>query len=245
MTSQLVQSFVLTPHGEADLDFFTWPTPNGRKVAIFLEETQVAYNLVAVNTTKGDQFAPAYLAINPNNKIPTIVDFRGAAPQPVFESGAILIHLAEREGRFLPTDPVKRSECIQWLMWQMGGFGPMLGQAHHFNYYTPEKIPYAAERYSNEARRLYRVLDTRLVNREYVVDDFSIVDMAIWPWLPSRKLQGVSLDDFPNVARWNEQMKSRPGVRRGFDLLSDIPTKQKPTGVEWNQLFGKEQYQTR
>jgi GST-like protein len=129
------------PHGPADLDFFSWPTPNGRKVAIFLEEAEIAYNLVPVDTTKGDQFSPSYLSLNPNNKIPTIVDFRNGQPWTVFESGAILLHLAEREGRFLPSDPRGRSECVQWLMWQMGGFGPMLGQAHHFNYYAPEKLP--------------------------------------------------------------------------------------------------------
>lgn len=233
---------LLCPHGEADLDFYTWPTPNGRKVAIFLEEAEVTYNLIAVDTTKGAQFDPGYLAINPNNKVPTIVDFRGGQPHPVFESGAILLHLAEREGKFLPSNSILRSECVQWLMWQMGGFGPMLGQAHHFRYYAPEQIPYAIDRYTNEARRLYRVLDRRLRDREYVVDDYSIADMAIWPWLPSRKLQGVSLEEFPNVARWNAVMKEKPGVRRGFDLLASSVTKKKPAGAEWSHLFGEGQY---
>jgi GSH-dependent disulfide-bond oxidoreductase len=245
LTSPFAQPVAVQPHASADLDFYTWPTPNGRKVAIFLEEAEVAYNLIPVNTTKGDQFTSDYLAINPNNKIPTVVDFRGETPHRVFESGAILLHLADREGRFLPKDVIKRSECIQWLMWQMGGFGPMLGQAHHFNHYAPTKIPYAVERYSSEARRLYRVLDKRLADHEFVVGEYSIVDMAIWPWVPSRRLQGVSLEEFPNVARWNELMKKRPGVRRGFDVLSEVATKQKPTGSEWNLLFGKEQHQPR
>jgi GSH-dependent disulfide-bond oxidoreductase len=233
---------VVEPHGPADLDFFSWPTPNGRKVAIFLEEAEVAYNLVPVDTTKGDQFSPNYLALNPNNKIPTIVDFRQGEPWTVFESGAILLHLAEREGRFLPSDPRRRSECIQWLMWQMGGFGPMLGQAHHFNYYAPEQITYAVDRYSNEAKRLYRVLDRRLEGREFVVDDYTIVDMAIWPWITPRKLQNIDLNEFPNVAAWNERVKNRPGVRRGFDVLADVSTKVKPTGAAWEQLFGRQQF---
>jgi GSH-dependent disulfide-bond oxidoreductase len=233
------------PHGPADLDFFSWPTPNGRKVAIFLEEAEIAYNLVPVDTTKGDQFSPSYLALNPNNKIPTIVDFRNGQPWTVFESGAILLHLAEREGRFLPSDPRRRSECIQWLMWQKGGFGPMLGQAHHFNYYAPEKLPYAVERYSNEAERLYRVLDRRLDGREFVVDDYTIVDMAIWPWITPRKLQNIDLVEFPNVAAWNDRIKNRPGVRRGFDVLAEASTKKKPSGAEWEQLFGRQQYDKR
>jgi GST-like protein len=235
----------LSSYGPADLDFFTWPTPNGRKVAIFLEEAEVAYNLVPVDTAQGDQFDPHYLLLNPNNKIPTIIDHRGGTPFTVFESGAILLHLAEREGRFLPSDSRSRSECMQWLMWQMGGFGPMLGQAHHFNHYAPERLPYAAERYSKEANRLYGVLDRRLAGREFIIDEYSIVDMAVWPWITPRKLQNVSLDDFPNVAAWNDRMKNRPGVRRGFSLLADAESRKKPTGEAWNRLFGNQQFERR
>lgn len=234
------------PKGAADLDFYTWPTPNGRKVAIFLEEAGVAYNLAPVDTAKGEQFTPDFLAISPNNKIPVIVDHRFAGgPHAVFESGAILLHLAEREGKFLPANPHRRSVAVQWLMWQMGGFGPMLGQAHHFRYYAKETLPYAVERYSNEAQRLYRVLDRHLAEHEYVADEYSIADMAIWPWITPRKLQGVALEDFPNVARWNDLLKQRPGLRRGFDLLGEAGKPPKPTGDAWERLFGAGQFRPR
>ncbi|QUS38643.1 hypothetical protein RPMA_07185 [Tardiphaga alba] len=232
----------LRPRGSADLDFFTWPTPNGRKISIFLEEASIPYNLVSINTLDGEQFAADYLALNPNNKIPTIVDHRHTSPLVVFESGAILWHLAKRENRFLPDCDRRRSECMQWLMWQMSAFGPMLGQAHHFNHYAPEHMPYASDRYSKEANRLYSVLDRRLRDREFVVDEFSIVDMAIWPWITPRKLQNVDLADYPNVSAWNERMKVRPGVRRGYALLSDRESRQKPSGAAWDGLFGDRQF---
>lgn len=227
--------------GPADLDLYTWPTPNGRKVTIFMAEAELAFNLVPVDISVGRQFEPDYLEINPNGKIPTLVDHAfgpGTDPFPVFESGAILLHLADRTGRFLPQDRRRRSEVMQWLMWQMGGFGPMLGQAHHFRFYAPETIPYAVDRYTREANRIYGVLDRQLARREFVAGDYSIADMAIWPWIPPRKLQGISLGDFPHVARWNELMKARPGVRAGFDTLRNEASADKPTGQAWNNLFG-------
>ena len=230
-------------HGPADLDLYTWPTPNGRKVTIFLAEAELAYNLVPVDTAAGAQFEPGYAEINPNRKIPALVDHqfpRGEGPFPIFESGAILLHLAERTGRFLPADARRRSETLQWLMWQMGGFGPMLGQAHHFRFYASEQISYCIDRYTREAQRLYGVLDRRLQGREYIVDDFSIADVAIWPWIAPRKLQGVDIQAFPNVARWNEIMKARPGVRAGFDVLREEASAAKPTGRAWNNLFARE-----
>ncbi len=228
-------------HGPADLDLYTWPTPNDRKVTIFLAEAGLAYNLVPVDTGTGQQFEADYREINPNGKIPTLVDhsFADGEPLPVFESGAILLHLAERTGRFLPSDPQRRSEAVQWLMWQVGGFGPMLGQAHHFRFYAPESIGYCVERYSREARRLYGVLGARLAGRDHVVDEFSVADMAIWPWIVPRKLQGITLDGYPHVARWNELMKARPGVRAGFDVLRDKASSAKPTGEAWTNLFGR------
>ncbi|NNM72806.1 glutathione S-transferase N-terminal domain-containing protein [Enterovirga aerilata] len=230
------------PQGPADLDVYTWPTPNGRKVTILLAEAELPYNLVPVDTAAGVQFEPDYAEINPNRKIPALVDHRfprGGGAWPIFESGAILLHLAERTGRFLPADARRRSETLQWLMWQASGFGPMLGQAHHFRFYAPEQISYCVERYTREAERLYRVLDRRLEEREYVVDEFSIADIAIWPWIVPRKLQGIDLEAFPNVARWNTTMKARPGVRAGFDVLRDRASAAKPTGRAWSNLFDR------
>lgn len=227
------------------IDFYFWPTPNGQKVAIFLEEAELPYKLIPVDTRKGEQFEPAFLKISPNNKIPAIVDHDAEGGSlAVFESGAILLYLAEKIGRFLPRSSRARTEAIQWLMWQMSGFGPMLGQAHHFRLYAPEKIAYCIDRYTKEAGRLYAVLDRRLQDREFIVDEYSIVDMATWPWVAPRKLQGQDLANFPNVARWHETMKRRPGVRRGFGLLRDAAN----TSVDaegWQNLFGANQYERR
>lgn len=233
--------------GNADIDFYTAPTPNGRKVAIFLEEAGIDYTVVPVDTTKGDQFLPEYLEINPNNKIPTIVDHAppwGGDAFPVFESGAILLYLAEKCGKFLPADPARRQIAIQWLMWQMGGFGPMLGQAHHFRLYAKERIDYCVERYTNEATRLYRVLDRRLAEHEFLADEYSIADMAAWPWVVHRKVQGVSLAEFPHVSRWNDAIKMRPGVRRGFDLLRESASQGPITEKAWDTLFGDKQFKS-
>lgn len=231
--------------GPADIDFYTAPTPNGRKVAIFLEEAGLAYNLVPVDTTRGDQFDPRYLEINPNNKIPTIVDHSppwGGDAFPVFESGAILLHLAEKTGRFLPAHPARRQVAIQWLMWQMGGFGPMLGQTHHFRLYAKERIEYCVDRYTNEASRLYSVLDRRLTEHEFLAGEYSIADMAVWPWVVHRKVQGIDLARFPNVARWNDTIKVRPGVRRGFDVLREKVNQSPITEKAWDTLFGAGQF---
>lgn len=203
------------------IDLYYWPTPNGWKISIALEELGLDYNVRYVNIGRGEQFEPEFLAISPNNRIPAIVDHDppdGKGPLSVFESGAILIYLAEKTGRFLPTDVRGRADVLQWLMWQVGGVGPMFGQNHHFRFYAPEKIDYAVERYTNEANRLYRVADRRLEGREYLCGDYSIADMATWPWMCLYERQGQKLEDFPNVQRWHETMKQRPAVRRGFDV---------------------------
>ena len=231
--------------GSADIDFYTAPTPNGRKVAIFLEEAGMDYTLVPVDTTKGEQFLPAYLDISPNNKIPAIVDHAprwGGDAFPIFESGAILLHLAEKSGRFIPVHPARRQIAIQWLMWQMGGFGPMLGQAHHFRLYAKEKIAYCIDRYSSEARRLYGVLDRRLAQHGFLAEEYSIADMATWPWIVHRKAQGIDLAEFPHVSRWNDAIKVRPGVRRGFDLLREKIDQSPMTEKAWDTLFGAGQH---
>ncbi len=207
------------------IDLYYWPTPNGWKISIALEEMELPYRTVMVNIGRGEQFEPDFLAISPNNRMPAIVDHEpkgGGAPISVFETGAILLYLAEKCGRFLPADPRKRVEVTEWLMWQMGGLGPMLGQNHHFRIYAPEPVPYAVERYTKETSRLYGVLDRRLEGREYICGDYSIADMACWPWIVPHERQGQKLADFPNVNRWYETMKTRPGLQRGFDVGKEI-----------------------
>ncbi len=203
------------------IDLPYWPTPNGWKVSIALEEMGLDYKVVYVNIGRGEQFEPEFLKISPNNRMPAIVDHDpagGGDPIAIFESGSILIYLAEKTGQFLPKDTRGRFETLQWLMWQMGGLGPMLGQAHHFRGYATEKIPYAIERYTHETNRLYGVLDKQLDGREYIAGDYSIADMACWPWIVPHERQGQKLEDFSNLQRWYETMKTRPGVRRGFDV---------------------------
>ncbi len=207
------------------IDLYYWPTPNGWKISIALEEMELAYKTISVNIGRGEQFEPGFLAISPNNRMPAIVDHEpagGGEPISVFESGAILIYLAEKTGRFLPTETRGRVEVLQWLMWQMGGLGPMLGQNHHFRIYAPEKIEYGIKRYTDETNRLYGVMNKRLADREYLAGEYSIADMACWPWVVPHRNQGQDLDDFPHVKRWHEAMKARPGVQRGFDVLSEI-----------------------
>ena len=201
------------------IDLYTWGTPNGRKVSIMLEELGLAYTVISIDITKGEQHAPAFLAISPNNKIPAIVDHDPPDGEALalFESGAILIYLAERHGQFLPTDFRPRLEVMQWLMFQMGGVGPFFGQAHHFRRFAPEKIPYAIERYSNETRRLYGVMDKRLAVREYLAgDDYSIADIATFPWAARHEWQGVDLAEFANVKRWYDAIWERPAVKIGY-----------------------------
>ena len=206
------------------IDLYTWPTPNGFKVSIALEEMGLEYKVIPVDIGAGDQFDPDYLKLNPNNKMPTIVDHQpgdGGDPFTVFESGAILLYLADKTGSFLPTDMRGRSEVAQWLMFQMGSIGPMLGQAHHFRQYAPEPIDYAVDRYTNEANRLYAVLDRRLDGGDYLVGDYSIADMATMPWLRRPERQGVEIDEYPNVKRWRQAILDRPAVERGLEVLAD------------------------
>ena len=205
------------------IDLYYGPTPNGWKVSIMLEETETPYNLIPVDITAGDQFKPDFLAISPNNKMPAIVDPQGIEGQPLslFESGAILLYLAEKTGQFIPKQPRDRYAVIQWLMFQMGGVGPMLGQTHHFRQYAPEKIPYAIDRYTNEATRLYRVLEKQLSQVEYIAGEYSIADMAIFPWIISHEKQGQNLADYPHLQRWFEAINQRPAVQRGLALLSE------------------------
>ncbi|MCG7346918.1 glutathione S-transferase N-terminal domain-containing protein [Sphingomonas sp. ACRSK] len=198
-----------------------WPTPNGHKITLFLEETGLPYTIHPVNIGKGEQFAPDFLKIAPNNRMPAIVDDEptdGGEPISIFESGAILLYLAEKTGRFLGPDLRTRVEQTQWLMWQMGGLGPMLGQNHHFNRYAPEKIPYAIERYLKETNRLYGVLDRRLEGRAFIAGDYSIADMAAYPWIVPHEAQGQDLADFPNVQRWFEAIRTRAATERAYAL---------------------------
>jgi GSH-dependent disulfide-bond oxidoreductase len=200
------------------IELYTWTTPNGRKVSIMLEETGLPYNVHPVDIGKGEQFRPDYVAINPNSKIPAIIDSDGpgGAPLAIFESGAILIYLAEKTGKLLPRDPVARIAALQWLMFQMGGVGPMFGQAHHFLRAAPEPVPYGIERYTKETRRLYGVLERRLGEAEYLAGDYSIADIATFPWVARHEWHKVELAEFPQVARWYAAIAARPAVARGM-----------------------------
>ncbi len=205
------------------IDLYFWPTPNGWKISIALEELSLPYSVIPVNISAGDQFKPEFLAISPNNKMPAIVDPDGpdGAPISVFESGAILAYLARKTGKLSPKDERGRVEVEQWLYWQMGGFGPMLGQNHHFNHYAPEKIPYAINRYINETKRLYGVLDKRLADREFVAGAYSIADIAIVSWAKLWERQSVDITEFPHVKRWLEALLARPAVQRGFAVKAE------------------------
>jgi GSH-dependent disulfide-bond oxidoreductase len=207
------------------IDVYYWTTPNGHKVTIFLEETGLPYSIKPVNIGKGEQFKPEFLAISPNNRIPAMVDNEptgGGKPISVFESGAILQYLAEKTGKFLPTDLRGRTEVMQWLFWQMGGLGPMLGQNHHFRNYSDEKLTYAINRYVKETERLYGVLDERLADREFVAGEYSIADMACYPWIVLHERQGQNLDDYPNLKRWFEIIQRREAVQRAYALAKTI-----------------------
>jgi GST-like protein len=201
------------------IELYYWTTPNGHKITIFLEEAELPYTIHPINIGKGEQFAPDFLKISPNNRIPAIIDLEpatGSQPISVFESGAILLYLAEKTGKFLPTDLAGRVDVLQWLFWQMGGLGPMLGQNHHFSTYAPEKIPYAINRYVKETERLYGVLNTQLAEREFVAGDYSIADMAAYPWIVPHERQGQNLADFPHLKRWFEAIQARPAVQRAY-----------------------------
>jgi GSH-dependent disulfide-bond oxidoreductase len=229
------------------IDVYSWPTPNGHKVHIMLEECGLPYKVHPINIGSGDQFKPEFLAISPNNKIPAIVDPEGPGGQPLslFESGAILVYLAEKTGRFMASEPRGRYEELQWLMFQMGGVGPMLGQAHHFRLYAPEKIGYAIDRYTNEAKRLYGVIDKRLAKSAYLAgNDYSIADIATFPWLRSWQNQGVQLSDYPHLQKWFDAIAARPAVERGVKVLAEM---RKPITDDKSRetLFGKTQYERR
>ncbi|HET6376335.1 MAG TPA: glutathione binding-like protein [Methylocella sp.] len=208
------------------IDLYYWPTPNGHKITLFLEEADLAYRIIPVNLNRGEQFEPELLAASPNNRIPAIVDHapedRGP-PLPVFESGAILLYLAEKTGKFLPPDRRGRIEALQWLFWQAAGLGPMAGQNHHFKHFAPEKLPYAIERYENETGRLYAVLNKRLTGRAFIAGDYSIADMAAYPWIVPHGKQGQNLEDFPNLKRWLLAIAARPAAQRAYAKAGEIP----------------------
>lgn len=206
------------------IHLYSWPAPNGHKVQILVEELGIPYKLIPINITKGEQREPGYLAINPNAKIPAIIDdepLDDDGPVTVFESGAVMLYLAEKGQRFLPAAPRQRTEMLQWLFWQVGGLGPMMGQAQHFFRYAPNPVPYAIERYQNETHRLLKVLDQRLAGRDFICDDYCIADMACFPWVRIHKYTGVNLDEFANVLAWYGRVRARPAVGRGLDLLRD------------------------
>ncbi|MDD0814198.1 glutathione S-transferase N-terminal domain-containing protein [Curvibacter sp. HBC28] len=226
---------------------YSWPTPNGHKIHIMLEECGLPYEAIPINIGQGDQFQPDFLAISPNNKIPALVDPDGPGGEPIaiFESGAILLYLAQKTGLFLPSDERERLQVLQWLMFQMGGVGPMLGQAHHFRMYAPEKIDYAIQRYTNEAKRLYGVMDRQLARHPFIAGaHYSIADIAIYPWLRSWQNQGIDWADHPHLKAWFERLGERPAVQKGVTVLADLRrpiTDDKAREV----LFGATQYQSR
>jgi len=229
------------------IELYSWATPNGHKIHIMLEELGVPYNVHAINIGAGDQFDPEFLKISPNNKMPAIVDPEGPDGKPisVFESGAILIYLANKYGKFFPEEPRARYATLQWLMWQMGGLGPMLGQAHHFRNYAPERIEYAYQRYTNEAKRLYGVMDKRLSEARYLGgEEYTIADIAAWPWTRTPDRQGVNRDDYPNYKRWFEEIAERPAVQRGVEVLADLRSEGFDAKAK-EILFGATQYARR
>ena len=230
---------------------YTWPTPNGHKVSILIAELGLENEVVAVDINKGDQFDPGFLKLSPNNRIPAIVDHDpadGGAPVAVFETGAFMIYLAEKEGRFLPdpNDIRSRKSVMEWLMWQMGGIGPMMGQANHFRRYAPDRIEYAVDRYANETKRLFGVADTRLGKTRYLAgNDYTIADIAAYPWMRNWKGQEVPLDDYPNTKRWLEDVGERPAVKSGLEVLIEHRSSGPPKGKAWDVMFGKEQFKRR
>jgi GST-like protein len=222
------------------IDFYYWPTPNGWKVAIMLEECRLKYRMIPVNIGRGDQFKSEFLVISPNNRMPAIVDHDAeGGPVPVFESGAILIHLAERTGRFMAQSQPRRKETLEWLFWQVGNLGPMAGQLSHFVNYAPGEHPYSRQRYADEYNRCLGVLERRLERREFIVDHYSIADMACWPWVLIAKQLGQPLDEFPNVARWREAIKQRRAVRAAVDLGKELRRSAPPTDDERRILFNQ------
>lgn len=230
------------------IDLYTWPTPNGDKVLLMLEEVKLLYRVVPIDIIAGKQFEPEYLKISPNNKVPAITDSDGPDGQPIslFESGAILIYLAEKSGQLLPGDARQHYEVLQWLMFQMGSIGPMLGQAHHFVRYAPEKIPYAIERYTKEANRLYGVMDRRLSTNAYLGGkEFTIADIAVYPWTRTHHFQGVDLAEYPHFKRWFDELSARPAAQRILEILAEHRQIRAYTREEFKVLWGDKQYQRR
>jgi GST-like protein len=224
------------------IDLYYWPTPNGHKITMLLEEAGLEYRIVPVNIGAGDQFKPEFLAFSPNNRMPAIIDHApadGSEPITVFESGAILVYLAEKIGKFIGSDLRSRKSVLEWLFWQMGGLGPMAGQNHHFNIYAPEKIPYAITRYVNETNRLYGVLDRRLAKVEFLAGDYSIADMAAYPWIVPYERQGQNIDDTPHLKRWFEAIKARPGTIAAYAKAEGINRAPQMTDEEKKVLFGQ------
>jgi GST-like protein len=225
------------------IDVYYWPTPNGHKITIFCEEAGIPYKIIPVNIQQGEQFKPDFLKISPNNRMPAIVDHEPAdhgAPVSVFESGAILVYLGEKTGKFLPTALRPRAETLQWLFWQVGGLGPMAGQNNHFAHYAPEKLPYAIDRYAKETGRLYAVMDQRLADCEYLAGDYSVADMASYPWCVLWERQGQNLNDFPNMKRWFERMQNRPAVKRAYEAGKAYQSTRQNTDPEVRKiLFGQ------
>ena len=227
------------------IDLYYWTTPNGHKITMFLEEAKLKYRVIPVNIGKGEQFDPAFLKIAPNNRIPAMVDHKPMQPMPdgeplaLFESGAMLLYLADKTKKFLNRkSPYWRKEAIQWLFWQMGGLGPMAGQNHHFGTFAPEKLPYAINRYINETARLYGVMNQRLADREFLAGEYSIADMACYPWVVPYERQKINLDDFPNVKRWFHTIKERPATLRAYQIAKDLnPTLVAPTNDEANRIL--------
>jgi len=223
------------------LDLYYWMTPNGHKITLFLEEAGLPYNLIPVNIGTGAQFAEDFLRISPNNKIPALVDSEpmgGGEPVALFESGAILQYLAEKTGQFLPSDPVRKYQALQWLYWQVAHLGPMLGQLHHFMNYSQEKLPYAIERYQKEAERLYGILDDRLAEQDFIAGDYSIVDMASYPWILPEN-QGIDIGEYPHIARWQQAIKERPAVIKAYARAKEIDAENLTTDDSRKVLFGQ------
>lgn len=230
------------------IDLYSWATPNGHKIHIMLEECGLEYRAHAIDIGKGDQFTPEFLRISPNNKIPAMVDHEGPGGEDfsLFESGAMLVYLAEKTGRFIPHNIAERYIMLQWLMFQMGGVGPMLGQAHHFRLYAPEKIPYAIDRYTKEANRLYNVIDKQLAQTKYLAgNEYTIADMATFPWLRSYEKQGVKLEDYPHLKKWFDEIAARPAVIRGVKVLTELRKEGPIDDKARDAMFGNMQYQKR
>jgi GST-like protein len=228
------------------IDVYYWPTPNGHKVTIFLEETGLEYKIVPVNLRKGEQFAPEFLKISPNNRMPAIIDRDGPGGKPLslFESGAILLYLAEKTGKLMPSETRARYKVVEWLMFQMAGIGPMMGQAGHFRMAAPEKIPYAIERYTNESHRLFNVMEKRLAEASFLGGEYSIADIACFPWVRGIRREEGELEKRPNLKRWLEAIDGRPAVKRGLDVMADLP--QEPlTEEERSILYGRQQFAQR